>query len=197
MKRLIKLLLWSVALAVSLAVVPINAKECEMPKRILMYYGGFEIEEMFDASQWFTSGMYKPRHIEAGGGASLDTMLRNQPRSFTREQLAELPYAAAEAFDSSHLQDINTEALILNPPDLSQRIRYAYSAFAAPNKPEDYHYLYLTLDGRRFVITFARDAQSGENLTGKSAKEITGEYASQAEHRKTFAEIEEIERKAR
>jgi hypothetical protein len=198
MRRLNKPLLWSIALAASLASgLYLNAKEGEMPKKIMMYYGGFEIEEMFDASQWFANGMYKPRNIEADGGASNVTMLRSQPKPFTPEQLAELPYAAAEAFDSSHLEDTDTQALILDPPDLRQRVRYTYSAFAEPNKPEDYYNLYLELNSRRFVVTFSRDAQTGENLTGKYASEIIGDYASQAEHRKAFAEIEEIERKAR
>lgn len=194
----IKKLLGCVAIAALLAAGPnLNAKEGEMPKKMMMYYGGFEIEEMFDASQWFTRGMYRTRNIEADGGASNVTMLRSQPKPFTREQLSELPYAAAEAFDASHLEGVDTEALILNPPDLSHRIRYAYSAFAEPNKPEDYYYLYLDLAGRRFAVTFSRDGQTGDNITGKAVKEISGDYASQAEHRKAFAEIDAFERKAR
>lgn len=167
-----------------------------MPKKTMMYYGGFEIEEMFDASQWFADGIYKPRNIEADGGASPDTMLRIKPLRFTADQYAELPQIASSEL-REEFPELDRTELIDNLPDLSQRVRYAYSAFAEPNKPEDYHYLYLTLDGRRFVITFSRDAQSGDNLTGKSAKEITGDYASQAEHRKAFAEIEKSERKAR
>lgn len=194
----IKKLLRCAAIAALLAAGPnLNAKEGEMPKKMMMYYGEFEIEEMFDASQWFTHGMYRTRNIEADGGASNVTMLRSQPKPFTREQLSELPYAAAEAFDACHLEGVDTEALILNPPDLGHRIRYAYSAFAEPNKPEDYYYLYLDLAGRHFAVTFSRDAQTGDNLTGKAVKEISGDYASQAEHRKAFAEIDAFERKAR
>lgn len=198
MKPKIRKLLGCAAIAVSLAAASnLNAKEGEMPKKMMMYYGGFEIEEMFDASQWFTRGMYKTRNIEADGGASNVTMLRSQPKPFTREQLNELPYAAAEAFDGSHLENIDTEAFVLNPPELAHRIRYAYSAFAEPNKPEDYYYLYLDLAGRRFAVSFSRDAQSGEILTGQAVKEIIGDYASQTEHRKAFAEIDQFERKAR
>ena len=194
----IKKLLRRAAIAALLAAGPnLNAKEGEMPKKMMMYYGGFEIAEMFDASQWFTRGMYRTRNIEADGDPSNVTMLRSQPKPFTREQLSELPYAAAEAFDASHLERVDTEALILNPPDLGHRIRYAYSAFVEPNKPEDYYYLYLDLAGRRFAVTFSRDAQTGDNLTGKAVKEISGDYASQAEHRKAFAEIDAFERKAR
>lgn len=198
MRRLNTLLLCSTVLFACVVVgFYLNAKEGEMPKKIMMYYGGFEVEEMFDASQWFTSGMYKPRNIEADGGASNVTMLRSQPKPFTREQLAELPYAAAEAFDLSHLDGTDTQALVLNPPDLSQRIRYTYSAFSEPNKPEDYYHLYLELSGKRYVITVSRDARTAANLTGKYVSEISGDYASQAEHRQAFAEIAEHERKAR
>ena len=47
------------------------------------------------------------------------------------------------------------------------------------------------------MITFAHDAQSGDAVPGGSAKQLVGDYASQAEYRKAFAEIEEAERKAR
>ena len=124
-------------------------------------------------------------------------MLRNKPMPFNREQLDDLPFVAAGAFDYSQYKDIDTQAFLLNPPDLRQRVRYAYSAFAEPDKPVDYYNLYLELHGKRYVILFARDAQSGEALPGGSAKQVAGDYASQAEHRKVFAEIEEAEHQAR
>jgi hypothetical protein len=197
MRRLHKLLLCSIALAASLTTgLYLNAKEGEMPKKVMMYYGGFEVEEMFDASQWFASGMYKPRNIEADGGASNVTMLRNQLKPFTSAQLAELPLIA-----SSELRDeypnLDRSALLDTTPDFSYRTRYAYSAFAVANKPEDYYYLYLNLDNRKFAICFARDAMTGNDLTGKGASEVQGDFASQAAHRQAFAEIAEYERKAR
>lgn len=197
MRRLNKLLLCSIALAASLATgLYLNAKESQMPKKIMMYYGGFENEEMFDASRWFVGGMYKPRNIEADGGASNVTILRSKPLPFTATQNAELPLIASSELRDEY-PELDRSTLIDTPPDLSQRVRYAYSAFAEPNKPEDYYYLYLELDGRKFAIRFARDALTGNGLTGKDAKEISGDYASQAEHRKVFAEIEELERKSR
>jgi hypothetical protein len=196
MRRVSKASLWSIALIASLATgLYLNAKESEMPKKIMMYYGGFEIEEMFDASRWFLDGIYKPRN-EADGRASNITMLRSRPLPFAASQYAELPLIASSEL-RDEFPDLDRTRLIDNPPDVRQRVRYAYSAFAEPNKPEDYYNLYLALNNRRFVITFSRDAKSGEILSGKSAKEISGDYASQAEHRKAFAEIEEIERKAR
>ncbi|MFG3696118.1 hypothetical protein ACGFZ6_22405 [Stutzerimonas stutzeri] len=197
MNPLNKRLLCGIALAASLATgLYLLAKEGEMPRTIKMYYGGFENEEMFDAGHWFATGMYKPRNIEADGGASNVTMLRSKPLPFNAQQLAELPLIANSELRDEY-PEVGRSVLLDNPPDLTHRIRYAYSTFAEPNKPEDYYYLYLDLAGRRFAVTFSRDAQTGDNLTGKAAKEISGDYASQAEHRKAFAEIDAFERKAR
>jgi len=95
--RLYPALLWTLALVATIAVAGLylNAKEGAMPRKVMMYYGGFEVEELFDASQWFASGMYKPRHIEADGGASTVTMLRNKPMPFTSAQYEELTLIAS------------------------------------------------------------------------------------------------------
>jgi hypothetical protein len=199
MKRLRprKPLLWTLALAAIIGTgLYLNAKEGAMPKKIMMYYGGFEVEEMFDASQWFASGMYQPRHIEADGGASNVTMLRSKPMPFTSAQYEELPLIASSRL-RREFPELERESLLDDPPDLSKRVRYAYSAFAEPNKPQDYHNLFLELHGQRYVITFARDARSGAPVSGGYAEKVVGEYASQAEYRKAFAEVEEAERKAR
>lgn len=195
--RLHQALLWTLAVALIIgAGLYLNAKEGAMPKKIMMYYGGFEVEEMFDASQWFASGMYKPRHIEADGGASNVTMLRHKPMPFTAAQYDELPLIASSRL-RWEFPDLERESLLDDPPDLSKRVRYAYSAFAEPNEPRDYYDLFLELHGQRYVVTFARDAQSGDAVPGGSAKQLVGDYAAQAEYRKVFAEIEEAERKAR
>lgn len=195
--RLHQALLWTLALAAIIgAGLYLNAKEGAMPKKIMMYYGGFEVEEMFDASQWFASGMYKPRHTEADGGASNVTMLRNKPMPFTAAQYDELPLIASSRL-RWEFPDLERESLLDDPPDLSKRVRYVYSAFAEPNEPQDYYDLFLELHGQRYVVTFARDAQSGDAVPGGSAKQLVGDYAAQAEYRKAFAEIEEAERKAR
>lgn len=197
MSRLNKWLFCSTVLLASLATgLYLNAKEGEMPKKVMMYYGGFEVEEMFDASQWFANGMYKPRNIEADGGASNVTMLRSQLKPFTSAQLAELPLIASSVLRDEY-PELDRSILLDTSPDFSYRIRYTYSAFAIPNKPEDYYYLYLELDNRKFAIRFSRDAMTGNDLTGKGASEVQGDYASQAEHRKAFAEIAEYESKAR
>ncbi|MHA6492125.1 hypothetical protein ACX0MV_02605 [Pseudomonas borbori] len=195
--RLDKSLLWTLALlaATAIAGLNLNAKEGEMPKKIMMYYGGFEIEEMFDATQWFASGMYRPRTIEADGSASKVTLLRSKPAPFKPEHLNELPYVAAGALDEK-LEEADLDEFLMNPPALNKRIRYAYSAFAEPNKPEDYYHLFLELGGKRYAVTFSRDAQTGDILPVSSAKEVIDGSPAHAEFLKVFAEIEAAEREA-
>jgi hypothetical protein len=172
------------------------SKEETVPNKIMMYYGGPDIEETFDATRWFSSGMYRSRNIEADGSASSVTMLRNQVPKFTPQQLSELPFAAGQAFGVSSYDDLDIEPFVLREPDLSKRYRYAYSAFAKPNQPEDYFYLYLDVFNRRFVATISIDAEKPGELTGRNVVEVYPQQPASAEHTKVFAEIAEAERKA-
>ncbi|KRW58845.1 hypothetical protein [Pseudomonas sp. TTU2014-080ASC] len=163
----------------------------------MMYYGGWDTEEMFDATQWFTSGMYKPRNIEADGSASHVTMLRTQEPELTDTQISELGLAAGQAFGMSSYDELDIEPFVLSEPDLSNRYRYAYSAFAKPNQPEDYFYLYLDVLNRQFVATLSVDALHGGEISGKYIQEVHADQPADAEHIKAFTEIAEAERKAR
>ncbi|WXL26381.1 hypothetical protein WG219_02505 [Ectopseudomonas mendocina] len=167
-----------------------------MSKKVMMYYGGWDTEEMFDATQWFTNGMYKPRNIEADGSASNVTMLRNKPLKLTSQQVEQLPVVLAGAFFSADIP-LDLEAFAISQPDLSNRYRYAYSAFARPNIPEDYYYLYLDWQKKQFVVTFSMDAQAPDKLAGKYVQEVHADQPADAEHMKVFAEITEAEHDAR
>lgn len=172
------------------------SKEESVPKKIMMYYGGPDIEEMFDATSWFTSGMYKPRNIEADGSASAVTMLRTQPMKLTSQQLNDLPFIAAGSFFSNELMTPEREDYFTSQPNLSQRYRYTYSAFAEPNVPEDYYDLFLEIANKRFVVTFSVDAQKGGELTGRYAEPVSADQPADADYIRVFAEIAEAERKA-
>lgn len=169
-----------------------NAKDRAMFTKVMMYYGSWDNEEMFDATQWFRSGQYEPR---PGFERYRVTMLRTRPMPFTSAQLEKLSIIASVALDE-HYPKADNLKLLYEAPDLSKRMRYAYSKFFEPNQPVDYYYLYVELDSIRYVVTFDRDGQSGE-LAGRiyRAEAIIGEYASQAEHRKVFEEIEAEERR--
>jgi hypothetical protein len=81
----------------------------------------------------------------------------------------------------------------MNPPALSQRVRYIYSSFAEPDVPVDYYELFLTLGHEQFVVQFARDGQTGEMLPKLSAEKIEGERVPQAQYRKIFSELDATE----
>jgi hypothetical protein len=163
-----------------------------MPAKVMMYYGPSDNEDMFDATRWFAGGQYRSR---PGFEDYPLTMLRTRPALFTRDQIEDFPVIAAMALHE-HYPDADYHKLLDSEPDLSGRVRYAYSAFAEPDQPLDYYYLYVELDNTRYVVTFDRDGQSGAlRKTTYRAEAIIGEYASQAEHRKVFEEIEAQERR--
>lgn len=170
----------------------LNAEDRAMPAKVMMYYGSSDNEDMFDATRWFASGQYRSR---PGFEDYPVSMLRARPVPFTRNQIADFPVIAAMALHK-HYPDADYLKLLDSEPDLSERVRYAYSAFAEPDLPVDYYYLYIELDGTRYVVTFDRDGQTGAlRKTTYRAEAIIGEYASQAEHRKVFDEIEAQERR--
>lgn len=170
------------------------AEDRTMPENVMMYYGSSDNETKFDARHWFESGQYQPRQ-EGPYPASLVTMLRTRPMPFTQEQNEALPVIAYVALQE-HYPDIDSLKMISPAPDLGNRVRYAYSKFTEPNQPVDYYYLYVELDGIRYVVTFGRDGQTGSlRKSVYWAEAIVGEYASQAEHRKVFEEVEAEERR--
>lgn len=172
----------------------LTAEDRAMPENVMMYYGSSDNETKFDARYWFESGQYRPRQ-DGRYPASLVTMLRTRPMPFTQEQNEALPVIAYVALQE-HYPDIDSLKMIRPAPNLGNRVRYAYSKFAEPNQPVDYYYLYVELDGIRYVVTFDRDGQTGVlRKTVYWAEAIIGEYAAQAEYRRIFEEIEAEERR--
>lgn len=168
------------------------ANDERAPAKVMMYYGSWDNEEMFDATRWFSDDLYRPR---PGFEQHRATMLRARPMPFTQEQIEEFPVIASVALQK-YYPDIDSFEIAYAAPDLSKRVRYVYSAFDEPDCPLDYYDLYVELNGTRYVVTFSRDGKTGA-VSGHSywAEAIVGEYAAQAEHREVFEEIEAEERR--
>lgn len=158
----------------------------------MMYYGPWSEEEIrFDASQWFSSGMYRPRYMGERNNRSATTMLRNQPKVFSAQDNDELSIDAIMALSSDYPTVDTTLLSEAAPPDLHRRVRYVFSAFPEPNRPADSYRLYLVLNGERYIITFAIDAQTGEHLaTGSYADKFDPNQPAFAEAKRIFAELD-------
>jgi hypothetical protein len=173
----------------------VYAWESQMSARVMMYYGPWSPEEKrFDASQWFRSGMYRPRLMGIPAEASPETMLRVEPERFrsaqNREILARVLLALEERYP-----DVDTEDLILNTPDLSRRIRYAYSWFEEPNKPHDTYWLFLPLEGRQYVITIEWDVTEKKLTSSTTAQLMSKDSDAEIEYRKVLKELDEATNK--
>lgn len=169
-------------------------KEDDMSSKVMMNYGLWSPEDnRFDASRWFESGMYRRRTTGTPAEISVDTMLRNKPLPVTREMNEDLVAIAGVALEYD-FPEINTDSLINHPPQLTQRVRYWVSKFDQPDKPVDLYNLYLELDGQRFVITFSRDAQTGDLIDNNSARKVSVDQEADAEYLQEFRAMDEAER---
>ncbi len=168
-------------------------KEDEMSSKVMMYYGIWSPDDnRFDATRWFTSGMYSRRLMGTPAQASAESMLRNKPLPVTANMNDDLVAIAGVALEYDFPQ-VNTDSLINDPPDLTGRVRYWISKFDKPDKPVDLYNLFLNLGNQRFVITFSRDAQTGELIDKNSAKLIYPNQESDAHYVRIFKELDETQ----
>ncbi|PQP04373.1 hypothetical protein C5612_10275 [Pseudomonas frederiksbergensis] len=135
----------------------VYTKEDQMSARVMMYYGSWSPEEIrFDATKWFSSGMYRPRLMGSPPEASPVTMLRNKPETLQSIDNDTFLSKALVAIEGTYPK-VDTEDLILNTPDLRRQIRYAFSSFSKPDKPQDTYWLFVTIHGKTYVVTFDWD----------------------------------------
>lgn len=166
----------------------LHTKENVMSEKVMMYYGDWSPEEnRFDASKWFRNGMYRRDVVD--GKASPVTMLRTQPLLLKSTDNDELVACAIVALEYAEPK-VDGDSLRKEWPMLVPRIRYRYSAFEAPDQPQDYYNIYLKYQGERYVITFARDAQTGEIIPGGSVALIYPDSETQIADRQVFKELD-------
>ncbi len=186
--------LCAVAVLIGLNIV---GKEDDMSSKVMMYYGIWSPDDnRFDATRWFDSGMYRRRIMGTPPEASVETMLRNKPLPITERMNEDLVAIAGVALEYD-FPEVNTESLINQPPALSHRVRYWISKFEKPDRPVDLYQLFLNLDQKRFVITFSRDAQTGDLIDDNSATLVYANQESDAEYVRTFKELDEAEQRQR
>ena len=169
------------------------SKDAKVSAKTTMYYGIWTNEEnTFDASQWFSSGLYKRRVQGDPPIASQETMIRSKPLEITPEMDVKLAASATVALEY-YYPEVDTQSLIMNPPALSQRVRYIYSSFAEPDMPVDYYELFLTVGEEQYVVQIGRNGLTGEMLPKLSAEKIEDGRTVHAEYRKIFKELDAAE----
>ncbi|MCV2225328.1 MULTISPECIES: hypothetical protein [Pseudomonas] len=168
----------------------VHAKEPESHPRVIMYYGPWSPEEnRFDASRWFSSGMYRPRLMGTPPEESPVTMLRNRPESLRHIEndvlLTEALFAVERQFPK-----LDTEDLILNTPDLHRQIRYAYSSFAEPDRPVDSYWLFITFANKTVVVTIDWDVTEKKLLPRSMASNLIEKSDEEAAYLQVKKELD-------
>lgn len=168
-----------------------------MEKAIMMQVASLD-GPVFNATKWFTSGMYK-RRKEVIMGKERDSnvsMLRVSPPPFTDKQNEDIvSWAAYTLEERSFPEDARAKSdrdyLYETEPELRHRMVYKASGFDAPDKPVDLYELYLTTGKKRYLIDFSRDGVSGKILNTGNAYLVKNDDEKMAQ----FNEFEEQERK--
>ena len=169
-------------------------------EKIMMYAGGSLFGELFDATSWFASGMYRrDLYPDERRGFAQVGMTRIAPPPFPDSQLEELRIRIAGALDRSEgFDDVPRmpEAAIekVRDQDFDPRPQIVYSAsgFDAPDEPVDTYIFYMLYEGKRYFVTFDRDPVSGEIIM--SSRDISLKNKEEEERR--FRELEEQEKLA-
>jgi hypothetical protein len=165
-------------------------KEDDMSSKVMMYYGIWSPDDnRFDATRWFSSGMYKRRLMGTPAEASTETMLRSKPLPIVANMNDDLVAIAGVALEYD-FPEVNTDSLINDPPILTGRVKYWASKFDKPDKPVDLYNLFLNLGQERFVITFSRDAQTGELIDKNSARRVSADQEADAQYVQIFKELD-------
>ncbi|MHA3735343.1 hypothetical protein ACXR0M_06665 [Pseudomonas sp. Eth.TT006] len=176
-------------LVISATGLYLHTRENAMSEKVMMYYGDWSPEEnRFDASKWFRNDMYRSDIVD--GKKSPVTMLRNRPLPFKPSDNDALVAGAIVALEAAE-PPVNGDLLGKEWPMLVPRTRYRYSAFEAPDQPQDYYNIYLKYQGERYVITFARNAQTGEIIPGGSVQIMYSESETQIADRQVFKELDD------
>jgi hypothetical protein len=169
-------------------------------EKIMMYTGDGLFGEPFDATRWFTNGMYRrvPDADQPTGFARV-AITRVAPPPFPDSQLEDLRSRLAGALDRSEGFDgappIPAEAIekVRDPSfDPRSQIIYSASGFSAPDEPVDSYIFYMLHEGKRYFVILDRDPISGEIIT--SSRDISLKNREEEERR--FRALEEQEKLA-
>lgn len=156
-----------------------------MDEKIMMVPERPQDSPPFDATHWFTNGMYKRRSATPLGPG--DTafnhwgMDRVRPPDFPDEQVMELRTwimtgleIGNPLFSMPQLPPGSEETILYNKNfDPRSQIIYNLSGFEEKDKPVDTYTFYTLLDGKRFFVQLDRDALTGKIIGARREPNIS------------------------
>ncbi|MEB0048115.1 MULTISPECIES: hypothetical protein [unclassified Pseudomonas] len=142
----------------------------------------------FDATKWFRNGTYVPQELD--GKLNPYIMTRSKPFVFKAKDNEFLIQAAIEALEDVQPR-VDTQPIWDRWPVLTQRVRYTYSVFTAPDKPADLYNLYLQVSYRRFVIGLQLDGDEGNLGFDGEVLEVDSANEEHEAYVKVFEEMDD------
>ncbi|WP_187669615.1 hypothetical protein [Zestomonas carbonaria] len=135
----------------------------------------------FDATRWFTSGMYRRKESPLEGWKyNPYGMTRVSPPAFPSEQLPELRDWIAFGIKNDYgkmtleVPDVADDLLRDERFDPRPQIVYVFSGFQETDKPRDNYIFYALIEGKRFFVLLERDGISGEIISARRESRMRG-----------------------
>ncbi|MDR1064114.1 MAG: hypothetical protein LBL48_09355 [Azoarcus sp.] len=170
-------------------------------EKIMMRYGFSFEDKSFDASRWFRNGMYqrRPDKISPSGFAEW-SMIRVSPPPIKDSDLDDMRAWLTTGLNpmTHDIPELGRvpegyEKILLDDEfDPRPETRYTVSSFKEADVPLDHYATYLLIEGKRFYVDLARDAQTGEFVGASRTDSIYG--ISYEEQQKLFKELAEKQR---
>jgi hypothetical protein len=156
---------------------------------MMMHCSDCKKGETFDATQWFSNGMYR---LETDLIPNpMITMIRRKPVVFTAKDNDQLMEAALRGVGNAGGESQDVIALEAQWPVLTRRVRYSYSVFVAPDVPRDLYDMYVQVGRKKFLVMIGLDVNTGEITAEYEGREIRVGDANDPQYLETFDELDD------
>ncbi len=173
---------------IAVSVFSLTACGDKAPDKVMMNARTVGALGLFDATQWFHSGMYE--QMEVQGEISQVMMKRKEPFVFKAKDNVYLVQAAIEAIDEMR-PEVSSQPLWDQWPVLTRRTRYVYSEFETENQPVDVYEIYLQMSYKRYLVRFGVDVKTDAILPMGEAEEMRGGNDYEDPYLKIFDELDD------
>jgi hypothetical protein len=139
-----------------------------------------------DATKWVKNGMYRLDAVtltddEREMGVEADEkrkMTRIKPLVLGADENDALVQASVNAIGAMGNSGRDDILLQTQWPNLTRRVRYAYSLFTAEDQPADFYKVYVRVGRNQYVVVIGRDVETGEFAMRPGKWRLINEYGN-------------------
>ncbi|WP_460135689.1 hypothetical protein [Pseudomonas sp. S1_E04] len=180
-------LLGALLITTSLVITALYSRESAAGPLMMHCSNCEEGDDTFDATKWFSSGMYR---LETDIVPNpMRSMTRTHPVVFTAKDNDKLVEAALRGINNVD-SSLDTRTFESQWPVLTGRVRYTYSYFVIPDEPKDLYDMYLQVGKHKLVIMIGLDVNTGEIMAEYEGRVIRENDGNDPAYMDTFEQMD-------